>query len=398
MHTVSEHWVISLGKYVDKRKSSIFSAGSIFSQRWSFLKRPGTLAFPIHRIVCDASVEDSPMARRVRERLPDVPLDIQDDAEPTPGAEPGETLLYLKHYKGAFLRFCPGTRFYHCCGYRIVHIGENCPMSCSYCILQAYFQDKVLKVWANQDDLFTELDKAFGADTSLRYRVGTGEFTDSLALEPITAYGRDLAAFTARYANVVMEFKSKTADISWLPAADPRRLLPAWSVNAPAIVAGQEHGAASLEERLQAARTCAEQGFRVCLHFDPILPFAGWEQGYDETVEMIFDHLRPEQIAYVSLGSFRFMPDLKKAVVTGFPQATYIFDEFMPGLDGKMRLVRPKRVAQFRRIAEKLRAGGLDKELYFCMESDEVWQAVLGRRPKDLGGLGRHLMELAFGG
>lgn len=352
----------------------------------------------VSRIVVDASVLDAPMTKRVLARLPETPVVIKDDAEPTPTAEAGETLLYLKHYKGAFLRFCPGTRAYHCCGYRIVHIGENCPMSCSYCILQAYFQDKVLKVWANQEDLYTELDKAFGADRNLRYRVGTGEFTDSLALESITGYGRDLAAFTSRYENVVMEFKSKTADLSWLSAADPRRLLPAWSVNAPGIVAGQEHGAASLEERLQAARTCAEQGFRVCLHFDPILPFEGWEKGYDETVDMIFDHVRPEHIAYVSLGSFRFMPALKKGVVQSFPEATYIFDEFVPGLDGKMRLIRPKRVAQFRRIADRLRKGGLDEQLYFCMESDEVWKAVLGRTPKDLGGLGRHLMRLAFGG
>jgi spore photoproduct lyase len=30
------------------------------------------------------------------------------------------------------------------------------------------------------------------------------------------------------------------------------------------------------------------------------------------------------------------------------------------------------------------------------MESDEVWQAVLGRTPADLGGLYRHLMSRAF--
>lgn len=32
-----------------------------------------------------------------------------------------------------------------------------------------------------------------------------------------------------------------------------------------------------------------------------------------------------------------------------------------------------------------------------CMESDEIWQAVLGYTPKDLGGLQRHLLEQAFG-
>ena len=74
----------------------------------------------------------------------------------TPGMA-REDILYLKHYKGRFLRHCPGTSHYRCCGYQIIHIGENCPLRCSYCILQAYFQDRVLKVWANQQDLWDEL-------------------------------------------------------------------------------------------------------------------------------------------------------------------------------------------------------------------------------------------------
>jgi spore photoproduct lyase len=32
------------------------------------------------------------------------------------------------------------------------------------------------------------------------------------------------------------------------------------------------------------------------------------------------------------------------------------------------------------------------------MESDEIWRAVLGRTPRDFGGLYRYLMALAFEG
>ena len=116
--------------------------------------------------------------------------------------------LYLKNYKGRFLRFCPGTSQYRCCGYRIIHIGENCPLRCSYCILQAYFQDNVLKVWANQNDLWSELEYSF-AGTDKRFRVGTGEFTDSLVLEALTGYSRDLVDFLGGYPNVCLELKSQ---------------------------------------------------------------------------------------------------------------------------------------------------------------------------------------------
>lgn len=353
----------------------------------------------ISRVVVDAAVAGSTIAARVRERLPHLRQETLQEGETLAAGLAREDILYLKRYRGRFLRHCPGTSHYRCCGYQIVHIGENCPLRCSYCILQAYFQDRVLKVWANQDDLRLELDQAFHASPGRRYRVGTGEFTDSLVLEALTGYSRDLIEFLGNYPQVCLELKSKVVDLSWMDAVrDPSRVLPAWSMNAPDIVDGEEQGdCASLEERLSAARTCAQAGFRVCLHFDPMIHFPGWREGYARTVEMIFDHLQPEQIAYVSMGSFRHMPDLKRCISENFPGSKYIYGEFVTGLDGKQRLLRPLRVEQFRFLADALRRGGVDRQLYLCMESDEVWQAVLGRTPADLGGLYRHLMAQAFG-
>ena len=337
----------------------------------------------IEAVYVDESVRDAPMSRRVMEALSEVPVRTV-----TPGSGPlvhpgGGRALYLKEYKGAFLRNCPGTRRHHCCGYLIAHIGENCPFACSYCILQAYFQDRVIKVWANQEDLFTELEEAFHAQPHRRFRVGTGEFTDSLALEPVTRYSRDLIQRLQAVPNLRLELKSKLADLSWMEAVDdPRFLLPAWSLNAPDISRTEECGVSSLEERLRAARSCADQGFRVCLHFDPVIHFPGWERGYAQTVEMIFDHLKPEQIAYLSMGSFRHMPELTPVIRANWPNSTYIHGEFVRGRDNKMRLLRPLRVRQLRFLADRLKARGLDEALYLCMESSEVWRAVLGRTPR----------------
>jgi spore photoproduct lyase len=351
----------------------------------------------LDQIVIDEEVADTVLADRVKGRLPEVP--VRYGRPPDPDGQDGacSSILYLKHYKGRFLRFCPGTSLYNCCGYRIIHIGENCPLSCSYCILKAYFQDNVLKVWANQDDLYQELEQAFAAQPERLFRVGTGEFTDSLALEPLTAYSRDLLRFLQCYENVCLELKTKTVDLSWTEAvwrAD--RVLPAWSLNAPAIAAQEERGTAPLEARLQAAAECAARGFRVCLHFDPIIRYPGWQQGYAEIVEMIFDYLRPQDIAYLSLGSFRCMPDLFRYIRQAWPESTYIFDEFVLGRDKKLRLLRPLRIEQLRFVARRLQERGVREQLYMCMESDEVWKAVFGTVPADFGGLSRHLKRLAF--
>jgi len=356
----------------------------------------------ISHIFVDESMQDSLMARRVQRRLAgtdkaNLPWTVvSPDMDRIEFSKGSEQALYLKEYKGKFLRFCPGTKAYHCCGYRIIHIGENCPMACSYCILQAYFQDQVLKIWANQGDLFSELAEGF-ANQAQRFRVGTGEFTDSLALEHLTGYSHDLVEFLNNYSNVALELKSKVVDLSWMDAAKRTdRILPAWSMNAPFINEHEEFDVSTLRERLSAARTCAEAGFRVCLHFDPVIHYPGWEEGYAETIDLIFDYVKPHQIAYMSIGSFRCMPQLTPIIADNFPKTTYIYDEFIPGLDGKARLLRPLRVKQFSFIVNRLRAHGMDKQLYFCMESTDVWNEVFGYAPKDFGGLAKRLMGQSF--
>ena len=381
----------------------IREGGGTTSLSGTIQKSKGPNALPaylqgISQVVVDRGMENTVMARRVREKLAHLPWTVLEPGQGLGIALQNEQCLYLKEYKGAFLRFCPGTRFYRCCGYRIIHIGENCPLRCSYCILQAYFQDPVLKVWANQDVLWEELATAFGRDRSRRFRVGTGEYTDSLVLEPITGYSRDLVGFLAGYENVCLELKSKVVDLSWMDVVKrPDRVLPAWSVNAPKISRTEElGGSATLVQRLQAARTCVEKGFRVCLHFDPVIHFDGWQKGYAEIIEMIFDYVSPEDIAYMSLGSFRCMPELNEVIERDFPKSTFIYNEFLPGMDGKQRLLRSLRVEQFMHLVSLLRSHGMDRQLYFCMESDTVWQEVFGYTVKDLGGLSPHLMNRAF--
>ncbi len=356
----------------------------------------------IKKVIIDEEIKDSIVVKRVKEALFDAEflfLDSNVDVKKLQTeTDSFETfVLYLKKYKGRFLKRCPGTKNYNCCGYLILHTGEGCPIGCVYCILQAYFKDRLLKVWANQEDLFDELSVLF--KNKKRFRIGTGEFIDSLALEPITHYHKDILEFLKDFPNVCLEIKTKTNDLSWISSVyRTDRVLPAWSLNTKDVQKRFEGLSASIEERLKAASLCQESGFRICLHFDPILMFSGWEKGYGEVIEMIADYIDPERIAYVSLGSFRGMPELFKIIEKNHPDADFIYQEFVIGLDGKMRLLRPLRIKQFRFLLEHLCKIGIKKhKVYFCMESDEVWNAVFGYTPKDLGGLSKHLLNIAFG-
>ena len=267
-------------------------------------------------------------------------------------------------------------------------------MDCSYCILQAYFHPPVLQYFVNHPDMARELDRAFGQPRV--QRIGTGEFTDSLIWEPWTDLSQQLIRRFGRQDRAVLELKTKTTHVGALKTlSHNRKTILAWSLNTERVIRSEERRTASLEARLRAAAECAEAGYPLAFHFDPIVIYEGCEPDYRNVVPRLFAAVRPEQIERISLGQFRFMPGLKPIIQKRFPQSKLVYGEFIPGLDGKMRYFKPLRMNLYREMAAAIHACAPEVCVYLCMEDDEVWRDALGFRPADRGGLARMLDEAA---
>lgn len=301
----------------------------------------------------------------------------------------GKRQLYLCRNRGVFFKPCPGTREYQCCDYQVLNTGTNCPIDCVYCILQAYLNTPWLTFYVNTEDLLQELEQSLAVHPQRFFRIGTGEFTDSLALDRLTCLCRPLVQSIGRKNNAVLELKTKSAVIENLQGLDHRgRTIIAWSLNSPVIMKKHELRSATLEERLEAARQCAAWGYRLAFHFDPIIDHPGWQAGYKETIDKLFATVPADAIAWISLGALRFIPSLKDIGIRRFPRAKIYFNEFVQGLDAKSRYFRPHRVALYKVIYALLKRKASDTTcIYFCMESDEIWQEVMGFAPGDKGGL-----------
>jgi len=309
----------------------------------------------------------------------------------------GKQQLFLCENRGIFFKPCPGTREYRCCEYQVLNTGSNCPIDCAYCILQAYLNNPWLTCYMNIERMFAEMREAFQAHPDSYYRVGTGEFTDSLAIDRITALSRKLVPFFAGYDNAILELKTKSAMIDNLLDLDHNgRTVVAWSLNSPFIMKTQEFRSATVYERLNAARICAEKGYKIAFHFDPIVEHDGWEDGYRETIELLFSYVPPEKIVWISLGALRYLPSLKEIGTQRFPASRIYYNEFVPGLDGKQRYFRPNRVRLYKHIYTLLKQKAApDTCIYFCMESDEIWREVMGFAPEERGGIPRMLDRAA---
>jgi len=323
------------------------------------------------------------LARLQNARL-HVVKDPRDAERCSPAA--GKRRLVLRRRHGSFLDACPaGTAGLVCCNYLALNLGSGCPLDCSYCFLQEYVANNpVLKVFTNIEDALAQVDAVIKAHPQRAFRVGTGELADSLALDRVTAISRHLVPFFAGQENALLELKTKTDCIEELLHMDPNdRVVVSWSVNALPVTEADEPRTAPLRRRLEAARCVQEAGYRTGFHLDPLVEFDGWEREYRRTVEEVFAAVDLRRVAWVSLGSLRLTPGLRRIMRLRGVSGPAAQGELVPCADGKVRVWRGLRLRMYRRVLAELRRLAPGVPVYLCMEPPDVWKRIMGEVPGD---------------
>lgn len=339
-------------------------------------------------IAIERGAERAPMVERCRARVPAVPVMVVDDRRELAGLGTDFTAakrrLVLAPRRGPFLEHCPAGRgALACCNYLVLNLASNCPLDCHYCFLQEYLAGNVpLTAYVNVEQALAELAQVLDRHAERRFRVGTGELADSLALDPVTGLCRDLVPFFAARPNALLELKTKTTAVDDLVQLDPKdRVVVSWSLAPPAVIAAAEEGTVPIPARLAAARRAVASGYKIGVHFDPMIEHAGWEEGYRDLVAAIAAALPLERVAWVSMGTLRLTAGLVARIRARFPGTPLLGGERVPGPDGKLRDFQPLRVRMYRRIRAWLADALPGVPLYLCMETPEVWQRVFGAPP-----------------
>lgn len=355
----------------------------------------------IRQILLEKEAVGYAMTRRILSRLPNVPVEVIQDRGTLKTSEhnrsvwlhEAKTTLLLAVQKGPFWRPCPGTKDYVCCGYQVLQVALNCPMDCTYCVLQGYVNLPAITIFVNVEDLFDELETRRAESPERVWRLGTGEFGDSLALDDLMGLNEHLIPQMAGHIKAALEIKSKWPHPDHLLSLGPNpQVIFAWSLNPPEIIAGDERFSASLQMRLQAASRAAAAGFRIAFHFDPLVYFPGWQEAYRQTVEKLGNAIPSQAIAWISMGGLRFLPPLRQLILQRFPQSRIAAQEMILAPDGKLRYFKSLRVEMYGQMRECLSQVVPKALLYLCMESPRVWQEVFGFTPSE-----NHLSNLLDG-
>lgn len=315
--------------------------------------------------------------------LPDEVLQHTDVTPKVKDYQTGKKHLHISEKRGELFHDCSSKHDdYICCNVKVLATVSNCPYECSYCFLQNYLTDSTLSVVGEVDAMVSEVSEKIALEPWRLQRIGTWELGDSLALEDIVSNTALLVEKIATLPNVLLELRTKSDQVESLLKVDhQQKTVVSWTMNPQAVVKREEYRTASVAARIAAMKKVADAGYLLAIHFDPMIYYPEWEQGYSELLEQIFAVIPQEQITWFSIGSLRFNPEMKKVMESNYPGSGATEAEMVLGDDGKVRYIKPLRVEMYRHLYQLLKQYAPDPYIYLCMERWDMWQKILGFQP-----------------
>ncbi|MBL91680.1 MAG: hypothetical protein CMH56_07685 [Myxococcales bacterium] len=310
------------------------------------------------------------------------------------GIKPPKRNLTVLESDHTVLGWCPvASPKTVCCNLRTLDAVQGCGMGCSYCSIQTFYDDRKVGV----DGQLAEKLAKLNLDPSRRYHIGSGQSSDSLLLGDRQGILSAQLEFARNNPNIVYEFKTKSKNVSALLRADvPKNLFVSWSMNTPAVIHAEEHGTASLDDRLATARKVADHGIKVGFHFHPMVRYDGYLEDYPKLIQRLMTEFKPEEIAFISMGTLTWIkPAIKSLRMRGIESGLLQME--MDDAAGKMSYPMEIKKEMFGMAWEHFAAWHEQVFFYFCMEDRELWHAVMGRCYPDNETFETDMLNALFG-
>ena len=277
--------------------------------------------------------------------------------------------------EGFGLGMCPvASEETRCCNLMTLDAVESCGFDCSYCTIQSFYkQDKI-----NFDSSFTHKLKNLKLESDRTYHIGTGQSSDSLMWGNKEGVLDALFDFARSNENVILEFKTKSDNISYFLENDvPKNIICTWSLNTPVIIENEEHLAASLDKRIVSARALADKGVIVGFHFHPIVEYENYLHDYKEVYDELISTFKPEEVSLISMGTLTFI----KPVIQKLRQRNFKSKILQMPFDdaaGKASYPMDIKKEMFSHAYASFRPWHGKVFFYLCMEDHALWKKCFG--------------------
>lgn len=329
------------------------------------------------RILIEEELLEHPRAKYIFSKFPNVPVKNISNYEDVfgrvkkPYLQKRDNLqLFLARKKGQLIKEAPdaygvkGEKHFY-----FIH-AYNCIYECEYCYLQGYFHSPDLVFFLNHEEIGQEIKKIYNSSKEKGLWFHAGEFSDSLALSHLTGELPYYFELFKKLPKAKLELRTKSVNISALMELTPsENIIVTFSLSPEQRIKKTDLKTPSLKHRLSAIEKLAKRGYRIGIHFDPVVLEDNFSQRYKELIHQLNQALPAKQLEYLSLGVVRFTKDVYHQVKKNYPTSDLLASEFQMTPEGLIRYPKPLRLAMLRRLeSECLEAGIEEKKIYLCME------------------------------
>lgn len=289
--------------------------------------------------------------------------------------------VLLEDLPSPIFKDCPTTaKEWICCGLKVIDVVENCNLGCSYCILQDFYPDNKIRIASDPRARLAKVQ----LDPQKRYRITTGEYSDSLMWGNAGNILEELCRFAQEHPNCILEMKTKSANVRWL--LDNREKVPfnfvvSWSLNPPSVIANEEAATPNLDARLKAARLLANENIKIGWHIHPILYFKGYEQEYQQLGARIKNEFDEKEIVAFSLGTLNFIKSQLQKIRRNVPNSKILRTPLKNNGDNKWTYPDEIRLTMYRSVLEGMGEWKNQIPCYLCMEPLPIWQKIFENFP-----------------
>jgi spore photoproduct lyase len=262
-----------------------------------------------------------------------------------------------------------------CCQLKVLDVVQNCAFACSYCTIQTFYGDKVV-FDANLKEKLEKID----LNEHEFHHIGSGQSSDALVWGNRNNILDDLCGFASARKNILLEFKTKSNNISYLLKRSdlPKNIVCSWSLNPQTIIDNEEHSTASLNQRLDAARAVADHGVKVAFHFHPMVYYDNWETDYKDIVNRILSDFDPNEVLFISFGSITFIKPVIKKIRERDMGSRILQMEFEKAPKGKLTYPEQVKLDMFHSMNNNFSSWNGKVFFYLCMEKKLFWDEVFG--------------------
>ncbi|HDR7603080.1 spore photoproduct lyase [Bacillus mycoides] len=212
-----------------------------------------------------------------------------------------------------------------------IPLATGCMGHCHYCYLQTTLGSKpYVRVYVNLDEIF-EKAKQYMDERALEItRFEAACTSDIVGIDHLTHALKRAIEFIGESEHGRLRFVTKYSHVDHLlDAKHNGKTRFRFSINSRYVIKNFEPGTSPFEERIEAARKVAGANYPLGFIVAPIYMHEGWEEGYRELFERLYNELKDMTIPNLTfeLIQHRFTKPAKKVIQERYPNTKLEMDE-----------------------------------------------------------------------